>query len=66
MDYMNKEIETNNGKVGLPVEIYNMKPAKNSNFEYSYKLDVYKEPQNFIEEIQQVFNKVCKKISKII
>ena len=66
MDYMNKEIKTSNGKVGLPAEIYNIKPAKNSNFEYSYKLDVYKEPQNFIEEVQQVFNKVCKKISELI
>lgn len=66
MDYMNKEIKTNDGLIGLPAEIYNIKPVKNSNFKYSYKLDVYKEPQNFIEEIQQVFNKVCKKISQII
>ncbi len=66
MDYMNKEIKTDSGKIGLPAEIYNMKPAKNSNFEYSYKLDVYKEPKNFIEEVQQVFNKVCKKINEII
>ena len=66
MDYMNKEIKTNDGLIGLPVEIYNIKPAKKSNFEYSYKLKVYKEPQNFIEEVQQVFNKVCKKISQVI
>ena len=66
MDYMNKEIKTDNGKAGLPAEIYNMKPAKNSNFEYSYKLNIYKEPQNFIEEVQQVFNKVYKKISELI
>ena len=66
MDYMNKEIETDNGKIGLPAEIYNMKPAKNLNFEYSYKLNEYKEPQNFIEEVQQIFNKVCKKINELI
>lgn len=66
MDYMNKEIRTNSEKIGLPAEIYNMKPAKNSNFEYSYKLDVYKEPKNFIEEVQQVFNKICKKINEFI
>lgn len=66
MDYMNKEIETDNGKIGLPAEIYNMKPAKNLNFEYSYKLNEYKEPQNFIEEVQQIFNKVCKTISELI
>ena len=61
-DYMNKEIETSNEKVGLPEEIYNIKPAKNSNFEYSYKLDEYKEPQNFIEEVQQIFNRLYDKI----
>lgn len=66
IDYMNEEIETKNGKAGLPAEIYSIKPAKKSNFEHSYKLDVYKEPKNFIEEVQQVFNKVCKKISEII
>lgn len=66
MDYMNKEIRTNSEKIGLPAEIYNMKPAKNSNFEYSYKLDGYKEPKNFIEEVQQVFNKICKKINEFI
>lgn len=36
-DYMNKQIKTTSGYIGLPKEIYTLKPAKNSNFEYSYK-----------------------------
>ena len=38
-DYMNKQIKTASGYIGLPEEIYTFKPAKNSNFEYSYKLE---------------------------
>ena len=38
-DYMNKKIKTTSGYIGLPKEIYTLKPAKNSNFEYSYKLE---------------------------
>lgn len=38
-DYMNKQIKTTSGYIGLPKEIYTLKPAKNSNFEYSYKLE---------------------------
>ena len=56
-DYMNKEIATSNGNVGLPNEIYTLKPAKKSNFEYSYELeDVYSEPENIIEEIRGIFD----------
>ncbi|MCI8411878.1 MAG: hypothetical protein HFJ40_05560 [Clostridia bacterium] len=32
IDYMNKTIKTQSGYIGLPKEIYNLKPAKNSNF----------------------------------
>lgn len=55
-DYMNKNIETAEGKIGLPSEIFKLKPAKSSNFQYSYKLeDAYREPQNIIEEIRGIF-----------
>ena len=48
-DYMNKEIKTTEGNVGLPAEIYTLKPAKNSDFDYSYKIeDVFKQPENII------------------
>lgn len=58
-DYMNKQIKTTSGKIGLPEEIYTLKPAKSSNFEYSYKVeDVFKEPENIIEEIKEIINKL--------
>lgn len=55
---MNKNITSNGKKIGLPSEIYNLKPAKQSDFIYSYKMEeVFKEPENIIEEIKFVFNK---------
>lgn len=66
-DYMNKEIATSNGKVGLPNEIYTLKPAKKSNFEYSYELeDVYVEPENIIEEVRGIFDNLFRNLSIII
>ena len=66
-DYMNKEIVTSNGNVGLPNEIYTLKPAKKSNFEYSYELeDVYSEPENIIEEIRGIFDNLFRNLSIII
>lgn len=60
-DYMNQEIETEGKKIGLPKEIYTLKPAKNSNFEYSYEVkDVFKEPENILEEMVELINKVKK------
>ncbi len=66
-DYMNKEITTSNGNIGLPNEIYTLKPAKKSNFEYSYELeDVYNEPENIIEEIRGIFDNLFRNLSIII
>ena len=62
-DYMNKEIETTEGNIGLPAEIYTLKPAKNSDFNYSYKReDVFKQPENIIEEIIEIFNNLGRKL----
>ena len=56
MDYMNKNIKSSNGKIGLPPEVYTLKPAKSIDFKYSYKIDdEFVEPQNIIEEIRQLF-----------
>lgn len=61
-DYMNKNINTLGGKIGLPKEIYTLKPAKGSNFMYSYKIeDVFKEPENIIEEIREFINNLAHK-----
>ena len=59
---MNKKIQSNIGKIGLPSEIYQLKPAKESNFEYSYPLEYFKEPENIIEEIRELINNITNKI----
>ena len=60
---MNKEIKTTEGNVGLPAEIYTLKPAKNSDFDYSYKIeDVFKQPENIIEEIIEIFENLGRKL----
>ena len=57
-DYMNKEIKTTEGNVGLT-----LKPAKNSDFDYSYKIeDVFKQPENIIEEIIEIFKNLGRKL----
>lgn len=58
MDYMNKNIYNNGEYIGLPSEVYILKPVKESNFEYSYKLDLLDEPHNIIEEIKSVIEKI--------
>ena len=66
-DYMNKEIKTQTGNIGLPEEIYTLKPAKASNFRYSYKMqEVFKEPENFIEEIKELIENIKIKIKQLI
>lgn len=62
-DYMNKEIKTTEGNVGLPAEIYTLKPAKSSDFDYSYKIEgVFKQPENIIEEIIEIFENLGRKL----
>ena len=64
-DYMNKNINSENGKIGLPEKVYNLKPAKQQNFEFSYKIEEFKEPQNIIEEIRGIFEKISMKLELI-
>ena len=65
-DYMNKEIQTTNGNIGLPPEIFSIKPAKNSDFNYSYELqDAFKQPENIIEEIIGIFSNLGRKVQLI-
>lgn len=65
-DYMNQNINTTSGKIGLPKEIYMLKPAKSSNFEYSYKMqNVFKEPENLIEEIRELMVNLVSKLKRI-
>lgn len=62
---MNKNIKTTNDYIGLPEDIYTLKPAKNSDFQYSYKIDEFHEPQNIIEEVRQMFTNVINNIKRI-
>ena len=58
-DYMNKEITSSKGtKVGLPEEIFTKKPVKITNFNYSNKLNYFKEPDNLLEELNGIYKKI--------
>ncbi len=64
-DYMNQNITTAEKKIGLPEEIYTLKPAKSSNFQYSYKMEeAFKEPENIIEEIKAIWENLWKSIQR--
>ena len=63
--YMNKTIKTSNGYIGLPEQIYKLKPAKNTDFQYAYSIDEFQEPQNIIEEIRQVFKNAINNAKKL-
>ena len=65
-DYMNKNIKTSSGNIGLPSEVYTLKPAKDSNFKYSYKIEEFKQPQNIIEDIIELFNNIINKVKYIV
>ncbi len=62
-DYMNKNIEAAEGKIGLPEEIYTLKPAKSNNFQNAYKLEEFREPENIIEEIKQILRQVGQRLN---
>lgn len=65
-DYMNKEIKTENGYIGLPEEIYTLKPANNTDFSYSYEMEnVFKQPENIIEEIKEIIANIKRKFDYI-
>lgn len=64
-DYMNNNIKSTKGNIGLQSEIYKLKPAKNSDFQYSYKLEEFQEPKNIMEEIKQLFKNLVNNIRNI-
>lgn len=61
-DYMNQNIKSVTGNIGLPNEIYTLKPAKSSNFNYSYAIEEFKQPENIIEELKEIWNQLVEKI----
>lgn len=64
-DYMNATIRTTDGYIGLNSKIYSLKPVHDSDFEFSYKIDAFNEPQNIIEEIKMIFKKAFQNINTI-
>ena len=62
---MNKNINSEGEKIGLPNEVYTLKPAKKRNFEYSYKINEFKEPSNIIEEIRGLFKNIFFKLKYV-
>lgn len=62
-DYMNKEIEYNGTKIGLPAEIYSYKPVNESSFKYAISRNDLKEPSNIIEVINSIFSRIGKLFS---
>lgn len=65
-DYMNKNIETTVGKIGLPSTVYTLKPAKASDFQYSYKIEEFKQPENIIEEVREIFANIVRHWGQIL
>ena len=57
-DYLNGEIKTTNGYIGLHSEIFNKTPVKQYYFQYSHKLNYFNEPENIIEELHNFVEKV--------
>lgn len=63
--YMQNLITNADGtKAGLTTNIYTSKPVHKSNFRYSYELNELKEPQNFIEEVNSIVNRMKKMFAK--
>ena len=60
-DYMQQQIKAADGtKIGIPKEMYSVKPAKPTDFELSYEIDAIKEPANIWEEINSIITRLEK------
>ena len=64
-DYMQKNINSNGTKIGLDEAVYTIKPVHESNFKYSYQMEIAKEPQNIIEEIRSIAKNLINVFSRI-
>lgn len=59
-DYMNQNITYHGTKIGLPRQIYELKPVQEKNFSYSVKVDAFHEPENIIEVIRNILDRIGK------
>lgn len=63
IDYMNCQIKTGQGYIGLPAEIYTKKPVHVSDFQYTVNMDDLKEPDNIFEELNNLLNRIIQMFS---
>ena len=63
-DYMTKSIKTENGYIGLDEIVYTLTPPAESDFKYSIEKEFYREPQNVIEEIRNLFRNIGNMFTK--
>ena len=54
-DYMTCNIDSENGKIGLDEIVYTLTPPAESDFEHCTEIEYYKEPQNIIEDVINIF-----------
>lgn len=64
-DYMNQTIKTPTGNIGLNPKIYELKPNHDNDFTYSYKMNEFKEPNNILDRIKQIFFKAVENVNII-
>jgi hypothetical protein len=64
-DYMNCNIKTSSGYIGLDSKVYSLTPNHDDDFTYSYQIDEFKEPSNIIEKIRQVITKAFDNVTII-
>ena len=62
---MNKNIKTDSGYIGLDERIYELKPNHEEDFTYTYKLNEFKDSQNFVQKIKQIITKAFKNLTTI-
>ncbi len=64
-DYMNCNIKTSSGYVGLAPKVYKLKPNHEEDFLNSYKIEEFKEPNNIIEKLKQIVLKAFENVTVI-
>lgn len=66
-DYMTCNIKAGDNLIGLDPIVYKLKPAKESNFVESQKVEnAFYEPKNILEEIGQIFTKAKRNLEKML
>ena len=64
-DYMQKRISDNGTYIGLDPKVYTIKPVKESDFLYGKTVTLAKEPNNMLEEIQNLTHNVVQVLTSL-